>query len=97
MLHRGDEPPGAPPQVLPAVAVRPQVDPLGTAADEDDLAVLRGVEEAPDLDPGLLVIARRPLAKHVDRAVDVGALGSVEAPGGVEDRPRLLVVGPFGT
>ena len=77
-------------QVLAAPGLGDEVDAFGGAADEDDLARLRRVEEALDLDAGLFVGRGGALAQHVDAAMDVGVVDFVEVSNGVEDREGLL-------
>ncbi len=71
-------------------ALGDEVNPLGGAADKDDLAHLLGIEEALYLAASRLVIARGPLAELVDRAVDIRVIRRVVASQGVEDDLRLL-------
>ena len=76
--------------VLAPPALGNQVDPLGSAAHEDDFAGRRGVEEAADLFAGGLVGIRGPGRQFMRRAVDVGILVSVEVTEAVDDALRLL-------
>ncbi len=76
-----------------AVAVGDQVDGLGGAADEDDLARLFGADEPADLVAGRLVRGGGALAQLVDAAVDVGALLEVAPAQPVEHGERFLCGG----
>ncbi len=72
------------------VRLRDQVDRLGRAADEDDLARLAGVQERLDDPAGAFEALRRALAQQVDAPVDIGVVRQVVARDRVDDRPRLL-------
>ena len=67
-----------------------EVDPLGGAADEDDLLAAFGVEELGDAAACALVGERRLLREPVDPAVDVGVLLLVVAGHRGDDGARLL-------
>ena len=58
---------------------RDQIDSLGRAAHEHDLARLAGVQESLDLGARALVRRRRSLGKRVNPAMNVGAIGAAEA------------------
>jgi hypothetical protein len=90
VLHARDEDlvPGLQPR--PQEAVRHQVDALGGAAGEDDLALAPGVQEPLHGDARALVSRRGPLAQRVDGAVDVGVVVRVEARHRVDDDLGLL-------
>ena len=68
------------PRLLEPPRVRDEVDRLGRAAGEDDLARRRGVHEGGDRAPGALEALRRALGEPVDAAMDVGVLVLVERP-----------------
>ena len=63
--------PIAPSDVVAPPRVGHEVDALGRVADEDDLALARGVDEARHLRARFLERGRRPLAELVDATVDV--------------------------
>ena len=90
VLHVGDDDLVAFPEPRADEAVRNEVDGLGGAAREDDLAFVRGAQKAPDGLPGSLVGRRRALAQGVHAAVDVGVVLLVVVAEGVDDRARLL-------
>ena len=92
MLHRRQDNLIAGAEKLPAVGCRDEIDPFGGAAREDDLVILRGVDEAGDLVPRLLVRQRRLLAQRVDPAMDVGVFGLVVMPDRVDDDCGFCVV-----
>ena len=71
-------------------AVRHQVDRLGGAAHEDDLARLARVDEAPGRGARRLVGGGRALGKRVHAAMHVGAVGAAERGHGVDHRRRHL-------
>jgi hypothetical protein len=72
------------------IGLRDQVDRLGRAADEDDLARLASVQEGPDELAGAFVVGGRALAEQMDTPVNVGVVVQVVVRDGVDDRPRLL-------
>ena len=76
--------------VRAAERLRDEVDALGRAAGEDDLARRGGVEERPHLLAGGLVGLGRKLAQHVDAAMDVGVAADVVVHQRVEHGLRLL-------
>ena len=90
VLHLGDEHLVALADIRAAERLRDQVDGLGRAAHEDDLARVRRVQELLHLVAGLLVGARRPLAQQVHAAMDVGVVLGVAAHHRVDDGLRLL-------
>ena len=90
VLHGGDDDFVAGLDMSAAIGVGDQVDALGDAADEDDLAPVGGIEEALDLDAGLFVMAGGTLAQLMHAAMDVGIIRLVELVHGVENALRLL-------
>ena len=90
VLHRRDQHLVAGGEARAGEALRHEVDPLGGAAHEDDLAVLPRADEAADLAARALVLLRRGLAQGVDAAVDVGVEGGVVAGERVDHGLRLL-------
>ena len=70
-----------------------QIDALGGVADEDDLARVRGPDEALDLAAGRVVAGGGALAQVVDAAVDVGVVALVDGGQRVDDLARLLRAG----
>ena len=89
VLHLGQDDRVAPADVAATPRIRHQVDGLRGVADEDDLVRIRGVDQAGDLDPRLLVGAGRALRHLVDAAVDVRAVLAVVAVHGLDDGERL--------
>ena len=77
----------------PAPALGHEVDPLGRAAGEDDLAGRRRVEKPRDPRAHAVVGHGGTLAQVVDAPVDVGVLGAVEPADGVDDGTGLLAGG----
>ena len=77
-------------EVAQTPGVGDEVQPLGRAADEDDLTRRRRVDEARDLLPRALVFGGRSLRQCVDAAVDVRVRRLVELPQLVEDLSRLV-------
>ena len=67
-----------------------EIDRLGGAAQEDDLAALAGIDKLADPAARTLVRKGRLLAEEVDAAVDIGVFAGVVALERVEDRQRLL-------
>ena len=90
VLHGRDDDLVARPQVLPAVALGHQIDPLGGPTGEDDLPIVRRVQELPHAGAPALVRLGRHLAEEMDPTVHVGVLLRVVAHQGVQDRLRLL-------
>jgi hypothetical protein len=77
-------------EVVEPPGVGDEVQRLGRAAREDDLARGSGVDVGSHLLPRTLEALGRPLGEHVDAAVDVGVRGLVELALRVEHLPRLL-------
>src|SRR5215510_2562265 len=90
MLEGRDEDLVAGPHHAAAVRLRDQVDGLGGPADEHDLPVLGGVEEAPDAAPRRLVGLSGALAEEMDAAVHVGVVRGVVPFERLDDGVRLL-------
>ena len=90
VLHLGDEHFVALADVGAAEGLSDQVDGLGRAAHEDDLARVRRVQERLNLDAGLFIGACRALAEQVHAAMDVGVVFGVAADHCVDDGLRLL-------
>src|SRR5262249_41750130 len=90
VLEPGDDDLVARADVPPAVALRDQVDRLRRAAQEDDLAWGRGVQEAAHLLARGLVGIGGPPGERVRRAVDVRVLVLVEMLQTIDDRLGLL-------
>ena len=77
-----------------APALRDEVDRLGGAAHEHDLAVRGGVEQGPRLLARLLEPVGRARAEPIDAAMHVRVLGAVELGDAVDDLTRLLRARP---
>ena len=90
VLEPGDQHLVAGLDARPQERVRHQVDRLGGAAREDDLADRAGVDEAADALAGGLERVRGPLRKGVHAAVHVRVHLLGVAPFGVDHRPRTL-------
>ena len=93
VLHGGNDDFVALSYVLAAVALGYQVDSFSGAPYEDDLTVVRGVEELPYLGPGTLVVLSGPLAQGVDPPVHVGVFRGVVPDQGVDDYLGFLAGG----
>jgi len=87
-LGRNDDVAGA--ELVEAPGVGDEVERLGRAAREDDLAYGGRVDEGPHLLARALEALGRPLGEQVDAAMDVGVRGLVELALRVEHLPRLL-------
>src|SRR5437773_9896005 len=87
-LGRDDE--FARPEVVESPGVGDQVEGLGRAAREDDLARGGRVDEGSYLLARALEALGRPLGEQVDAAMDVGVRGLVELALLIEHLPRLL-------
>ena len=90
VLERGDDDLVAFADALPAEGLGHEVDRLGRAADEDDLAGLGGVDERADLLARLLVGVGRLDRERVHAAVDVRVGPSVDVGDRLDDGLRLL-------
>jgi hypothetical protein len=77
----------------PAHRLRHQVDPLGSAAREDDLLAAPGAHEGAHCVPGRLVPLGGFLTQGVDGAVHVGVAGLVVVRHRLDHRERLLAGG----
>ena len=93
VLHPGDQDLVAGLERAPAPALGDEVDRLGRAAGEDDLAGRRGVEEPGHPRAHAVVRHGGALAQVVHAPVDVGVLGGVEPGDRVDDAPGLLAGG----
>ena len=93
MLHRRDDDLVAGLEGIAAETVGDEVDGLGGAAHEDDLAFVGGVDELGDGLPHALEGFRRPLAQPVDAAVDVGVFRFVAVADRVDHGAGLLGAG----
>ena len=77
-------------EVVEPPRIRHQIQRLGRAPREDDLALRRRVDEAGDLAPRRLVAGRRALGEPVDAAMDVRVRVLVEVAHRIEHLARLL-------
>src|SRR6516164_4453354 len=90
MFHGGDEDFVAGADLASAETGGDQIDPLGGAADKNDLARLGSVQKALDFDSGHFVFVGGPLTEVMDAAVNVGVLFAVESIQSVDDDLRFL-------
>ena len=74
-------------------ALGDQVDRLGGAAHEDDLALVGGVQEDAHLFARLLEAVGRAGAELIDPAMHIGVVGAVELGDTIDHRTRLLRAG----
>ena len=90
VLHRGDDDLVTRSETGPRIALCDQVQPLGGAAHEDDLAAVGRVQERLGRVPRRLVGARCALAQRMQSPVDVRIVGFVIAADRIDDPARLL-------
>ena len=90
VLELRDEDDVAGPEIVEAPGVGDEVDALGCAVGEDQLAWLRCVHEARDLLARAFVFGGGHLRERVDAAMDVRVLGLVERAELVQHLPRLV-------
>src|SRR5262245_66343665 len=90
MFHGGDEDFIAGADLASAETGGDQVDSLGGAADENDLAWLGGVQEALHLDSGHFIFVSGPLTEKMDAAVNVRVLLAIESIQPVDDTLRFF-------
>ena len=76
-----------------APALGDEVDALGRAAHEDDLARVGGVQKRPHLLARLLEQLGRAGAQPIDAAMHIGVIGAVVIRDPVDDRARFLRAG----
>src|SRR5262245_38702737 len=90
VLHRGDENfiPGG--DISAAISRRDQVDRLGCATSEDDLARLSRVYEGLRLDPRLFVFVSRALAEIMHASVNIRVIAFVVTRRSIYHGLRLL-------